>query len=197
MMSKLLKKNNINRIAIASFFLLSSCLNVSTMEAAIILENLSDTNYDVCDMSEISCFAFRKTGNKIVGIRYTPHKGDPMCLEGTIDNNKIVSQAFEILYGYSSDPRKDPSLIERLAESPRAKQFGMPKIQIIEVASSVIGEGSREYSALVMYDNAVLDLGNYELWEENISHLYWLGRRLENRDVQQGCQNLMGYSNPR
>lgn len=203
-MSKLSTKIKVNCIVIGSFFLLSSCFNTSTTEAAVIIESLADSNYDLCNTSPLpdrqqltnaQCFAFQKTGDRVVGIIYTPHKGDPICMEGTIDDNKVVGRAFEILYGYSSDPTTDPSLLDRLAESPRSTQFGRPKIQILDVNRSEMEEGSSEYSALVSYENAVLDLGSYEIWEENVSSLYWLGGRLENRQVQAGCRNFIWQDN--
>ena len=159
------------------------------------LEALPDNNYIACDRPTKAtfCFAFRKMGNRLVGVLYTPRKGDPRCIEGIARKNKVSGRVFEILYGWNSDPKEDKTLIGRLNRQRAPQEFQLGEPQILESRKTQPSyAGARpEYYALILYDNSTLEVNNYHIETKDFRSFSWLGQSIADRDIQKGCQNFI------
>lgn len=108
-----------------------------------------------------SCFAAHKVGQRMVGMLYTPHKGDPLCIEGHLNQGILTGEAYEVTYGSSSDPRQSVAFKQAIQKEQLRNGSIVSQGQIVAVRSIPDAENIREYHGLLRYHRATLDLSGY------------------------------------
>ena len=158
-------------VVFSSFLVLSTGLVGPSAQAESNIQSLADGNYRVC--SEVAsaegkvpemCFLFRKIGNRVTGNFFAPNSDLGICITGKVNNNIISGEALE-----STLPDNEPLQLD--SESQGSKLVNWDNNGYLKIAEGsvkntpfTIGDGNIDYTALINYRNALLDLNGFILY---------------------------------
>jgi hypothetical protein len=168
----------------------SSLINVSresknisdqeVLQQKVIIEDLPDGSYGFCKQptskkvtSDLEgwCFIFRKNQNHIVGL-YTlwlPSDYARICINGTVENNKITGSGYEIIEGYSKPitTHDIAKLTERMLadkgiwDNSEIEGGNNLKVNILNLYSTEKYPNGQHY-AWIRYQDLQLNLNGFE-----------------------------------
>ena len=133
-----------------------------------------------------SCFATHKVGQRMVGMLYTPHKGDPICIEGTLNQGILTGKAYEVTESSSSDPRQSTAFKQAIQQEQSRNGSLVNQGEIIAVRSVAYADNSPEYLGLLRYHQATLDLSDH------IQHPLDRDTTFGNQDYR-SCADAIGW----